>query len=86
MALAAGHRQNFDTLQRAFGNGDVALMECELAATGEAVAVLCAANRLAGGEIEFAPFGMLFNDNPYTLLNPPKPGGGFATQDKVWAD
>lgn len=84
MAIPVGHRANFDTLAKAFANDDVALMECELAATGETVAVLCAANRLETGEVEFAPFAMFFNDNPYEVLNPPKPQGGFATQDEVW--
>ena len=39
--LATGHKANFETLQAAFDNGDVALMECQLASTGEPVAVLC---------------------------------------------
>lgn len=77
MALLKGHRQNFQTLVDAFQNNDVALMECELAATKEIVAVLCAANRLPNGEIQFTPFGMLFNGNPYEMVNPPKAEGGF---------
>lgn len=85
MAIASGHRQNFETLRQAFANDDVALMECELVTTGEGVAVLCAANRMADGEIEFAPFAMLFNGNPYQMLNPPKPEGGFHSQDEVWS-
>jgi hypothetical protein len=84
MAIPKGHKQNFNTLVDAFKNGDVALMECQLSATGETVAVICAANRMPDGEIEFAPFGMLFNGNPYELLNPPKPDGGFCTQEEVW--
>ena len=84
MAIPKGHRQNFQTLVDAFNNGDVALMECELEATGETVAVICAASRLPNGEIEFAPFAMLFNDNPYKMVNPPKAEGGFCSQDEVW--
>ena len=84
MALAVGHRRNFNTLQQAFFAGDVALMECQLAATGEVVPVLCAANRQRDGSLEFAPFAMLFNGNPYEILNPPKPEGGFFTQGEVW--
>ena len=86
MAIAIGHRQNFDTLKQAFLAGDVALMECELTATGEAVAVLCAANRQKDGGVDFVPFGMLFNDNPYKMVNPPKPEGGFFAQDEVWGE
>ena len=53
--IAAGHKANFEMLQAAFNNNDVALMECQLAATGEPVAVLCASNRLADGEVERLP-------------------------------
>jgi hypothetical protein len=84
MGLAKGHKSNFKVLLEAAANGDVALMECQLAATGETVAVICAANRLPDGEVEFAPFAMLFNDNPYKLVNPPKPEGGFLSQAEVW--
>ena len=37
MPLALGHKRNFETLQTAFLASDAALMECELAATGEPV-------------------------------------------------
>jgi len=83
MAIPKGHKENFQTLVEAFNAGDVALMECQLVATGEAVAVICAANRMPDGEIEFAPFGMLFNGNPYELLNPPKAEGGFCSQEEI---
>jgi hypothetical protein len=79
MALAVGHKTNFETLKQAFGAGDVALMECELATTGEVVAVICAANRHPDGDIEFVPFATLFNGNPYEMLNPPNPDGGFVS-------
>ena len=80
MALLPGYRANFDTLRQAFLAGDAALMECQLAATGEPVAVVCAANRHDDGSVEFAPFAMLFDGNPYEMLNPPKPEGGFYPQ------
>jgi hypothetical protein len=80
MSLSIGDRTNFETLQEAFQNGDVALMECQLAATGEPVAVVCAANRQEDGSVEFAPFAMMFPGNPYEMLNPPKPEGGFHEQ------
>ena len=84
MAIPKGHKDNFQTLVDAFQNNDVALMECQLSATGEAVAVICAANRMPDGEIEFAPFAMLFNGNPYEMVNPPKVDGGFSSQEEVW--
>jgi hypothetical protein len=49
MPLSDGHRQNFDMLRRAMLAGDAALMECQLVASGEPVAVICAANRLPEG-------------------------------------
>ena len=83
MALAKGHRQNFDTLRRAMLAGDAALLECQLVATGEPAAVICAANRGKGDEIEFVPFAMLFSGNPYLAVNPPNPDGGFFSQDEA---
>ena len=83
MPLSAGYKQNFDTLQQAFAAGDVALMECQLAATGEPVAVICAANRHDDDSVAFAPFAMMFQGNPYEMLNPPDPGGGFQSQEET---
>ena len=80
MSLSVAYKQNFDTLRRAILAGDAALMECQLAATGEAVAVVCAANRLANGGAEFVPLATLFAGNPYTTVNPPDPDGGFYAQ------
>lgn len=84
MAIAPGHKSNFETLTKAFSFGDVALMECQLASTGEEMAVICAANRHPNGDIEFVPVAQLFSGNPYETVNPPKPEGGFFTQDELW--
>ena len=80
MPLSSSQRRNFETLQRALLAEDAALMECQLASTGEPVAVICAANRLADGTVEFVPLAMMFQHNPYTTVNPPSPEGGFCTQ------
>ncbi len=80
MTLMQGQKKNFETLRRAMLAGDAALMECQLAATGEQVAVICAANRAADGTIDFVPLAMLFQDDPYRTVTPPQPGGGFHTQ------
>ncbi len=71
MSLLPGHRSNFDTLRQAALNNDLALMDCRHRDTGEPIAVLCAANRLSRGEIDFVPLAMLFNNNPYDFLVPP---------------
>lgn len=82
MPLSTGYKQNFDTLRQAFAAGDVALMECRLRATDEAVAVICAANRHDDGSVQFLPFAMMFQNNPYTMLDPPNPDGGFHSQEE----
>lgn len=71
MTAVQQHKPNFETLREAFENGDVALLECQLKTTGESVAVVVAVNR-DGGEFGFVPFAMMFNGNPYEMLNPPK--------------
>ncbi len=84
MALAAGHKANFNTLVKAIKAGDVALLEHELANTGEKAAVVCAAVEVSCGNVHFFPFAMLFTGNPYKLIQPPKPEGGFYSQEEVW--
>jgi hypothetical protein len=83
MPLSSTQKNKFNTLRRAVLAGDAALMECPLAATGEAVAVICATNRLADGDVEFVPFAMMFSTNPYTTVNPPNPDGGFYSQEEA---
>ncbi len=83
MSLSLGHKRNFNTLRRAFRAGDAALMECQLAATEETAAVLCAVNRLPDGGFEFVPFATMFPGNPYQAVNPPNPDSGFYSQEEV---
>jgi len=64
------YRDNFSTLQRAFGAGDACLLECQERATGKPVYVLCAVN-CREEEYELVPFAQLFDDNPYERLTPP---------------
>jgi hypothetical protein len=64
------HKDNFNTLLRAFEDGTACLLECHELATGKPVYVICAVNR-RGEEFEMLPFATLFNDNPYELLSPP---------------
>ena len=71
-------RANFQTLLRAAESGDLALMECADAATGEPRYVICAVGR-HDGDYMFTPFGHLADGNPYDAYLPPDPGdpGGF---------
>ena len=82
MALTEAARSNFAMLRRAFHQGDAALMECQLVASGQPVPVVCAANRDADGTVTFVPFAMFFLDNPYRVVNPPNPEGGFFSQQE----
>ncbi len=71
MAIPDHVRTNFDTLLRAAANGDLALMDCTDALTGEPRYVLCAVGR-AGEEFVFTPFGHLAPGNPYEAYIPPE--------------
>ena len=71
MPLLPGHRANFDTLLLAAKSGDLALLDCRQRATGTQLPVLCAANRYGDGSVTFVPLAMLFNDNPYEVIDPP---------------
>jgi len=63
-------RTNFDTLLRAASNGNLALMECTDAITGEPRYVICAVGR-EGTDYLFTPFGHLADGNPYDAYLPP---------------
>jgi hypothetical protein len=64
MAIPDYARTNFDTLLRAAGNGNLALMECLDVVTRQPRYVLCAVGR-SDGDYVFTPCGHLAEDNPY---------------------
>lgn len=72
MAIPDHARANFQTLLRAAENGDLALMECTDAATGDPRYVIAAVQRDDGGDYLFTPFGHLAEGNPYHLYHPPE--------------
>ena len=74
MALRQFHQGTFKTIQRAFANGQVTLMECRLRGTGEMVAVICGVYPLGRGESVFIPLAQLFPGNPYDTIEPPVNG------------
>ena len=74
MALTKSQKANFKTILRAFANGQVALMECTMKATGEQVAVICAVSRVRE-EFAVVPLAQLFNDSPYDVLESPQQDG-----------
>jgi hypothetical protein len=71
MAIQKGDRQNFETILNAAKNGDLALLECADASSGEKRSVVCAVNR-DGKDFVFVPLAKLFIGNPYDELTPPE--------------
>lgn len=82
MALTDAHKTDFNTLVKAIKAGDVALIEHELAATGERMPVVCTAVEVSCGNVQFFPFAMIFSGNPYKLIRPMRGGGDFHPQQE----
>jgi Family of unknown function (DUF6117) len=74
MAIPDAIKTNFNSLERAFRNGDIALLECRNRSNGEPAYAICAINLRrqtdSEPEIEMVPFGLMFNDVPYEMLIP----------------
>lgn len=70
MTIPDHARANFETLLRAAADGNLALMECADALTGEPRYVICAVSR-DGAEFVFAPFAHLADGNPFDAYLPP---------------
>lgn len=77
MSIPDHARSNFDTLPRAAGDGNLALMECADAETGAPRYVICAVGR-DGIDYLFMPFGHLADGNPYEAYLPPEPPEGMS--------
>ena len=70
MTIPDHARANFETLLCAAADGNLALMECADALTGEPRYVICAVGR-DGAEFVFTPFGHLADGNPFDAYLPP---------------
>ena len=71
MSIPDYARANFNTLLRAAASGDLALVECTDAATGEPRYVLSAIRR-DGADYTMTPFGHLAPGNPYEAYEAPR--------------
>jgi hypothetical protein len=75
MPIPGPIKTNFQTLSKAFENGDIALLECRNTNNGKPAYAICAINihRQADREpeIEMIPFGLMFDHDPYKILIPP---------------
>lgn len=70
--IPTGTRMNFHTLQRAFDEGHVALMECTDKVTGQPIDVICAMQETKEGMIEAVPFALMPRTGSlYDLVTPP---------------
>ena len=78
MSIPSFARTNFQTLLRAAGDGNLALMECQDAVSGAPRYVICAVGR-EDGDFVFTPFGHLADGKPSDTSLPPDPSdpGGF---------
>jgi hypothetical protein len=70
MAIPDHHRANFQTLLAAAMDGNLALMECVDAISGEPRFVVCAVGR-SEEEYLFTPFGHLHEGDPFAAYVPP---------------
>jgi Family of unknown function (DUF6117) len=70
MSIPEYARTNFNTLLRAAASGDLALVECADAVTGEPRYVLAAIAQ-EGGTYMMTPFGHLAPGNPFDAYVPP---------------
>lgn len=71
-AIEQPYRDNFNTLQRAFANGDACLLDCRDRRTGHPRRIICAVTRHSDGSASFVPLAALFDTNPYETLDPPE--------------
>ena len=70
MSIPSFARINFQTLLRAAADGNLALMECLDAQSGNRRYVICAVGR-DNGDYVFTPFGHLADGNPHDAYLPP---------------
>jgi hypothetical protein len=68
MAISDAIKTNFNSLEKAFRNGDIALIECRDRRNSEPAYAICAINLQWPAdrepEIEMVPLGLIFNGQP----------------------
>ena len=74
MAIPDPFKRNFETLLRAAADGNLALLECLDAVTGEPRYVICAVGREDQAYL-MTPFGHLQEGNPFDAYVPPRAEG-----------
>ena len=79
--VCKAHAAKLETLQRAFRDDAVCLIEVQMVETGEVHACLATVTQ-DGEESIITPFCIFLNGDPYAQLRPPNPEGGFLEEDK----
>jgi hypothetical protein len=69
--LSEGDSKNFNTLQRAFVTGQVALMDVQRVSDGKSVAAIVTVHTDDDGMINMTPFAIMVEGNPFELFRPP---------------
>ena len=70
-ALTEGYRHNFDTLERAWRHGDVALVSAIRKADQAPVALVCAMQQNDDDTITPVPFAVMCEGNPFEDFEDP---------------
>ncbi len=72
--IPPGHAKTLDMIQHAAQHGRLCLLSCTDRKTRAPITVLCGVNvdQASSNSYEFVPFAMLFDGNPYEILNPPE--------------
>ena len=87
MTLCDGDQRNLNMLATAFENRDIAVIECQVIATGQIVPVICAVNRQPGSQMELVPFAELFRGDQFERLVPCRvDGNGLLSQAELRAE
>lgn len=69
--LSKGYKANFKTLERAFKNGDLALVSAIRKADQKPVALLCAMQQNADDTIMPIPLAEMVDGNPFEIYEDP---------------
>lgn len=81
---AKAHAANLETIIAAAAANRLILIECKLVSTGEVIAVLATVGGPdPDGQAVITPFAAMFNGNPFEMLQPPNPDGGFFTEEPL---
>jgi hypothetical protein len=72
--ISDAHKANFDTLQRAGRENNLAALDCYDTVEKKSV-VLVVAMQKQGDEIEMVPLAVMVDCNPYERYAPPKADG-----------